>query len=588
MSRQSDWRYTFLSVAFLGFGLLVVAQVVRFQFLPEAQLIANLADERAGEDVVLYPARGQIYDRWGHLLAGNKTVYEVGVNLKDVVDPRAIALTVSAVLDLDYDQVYQRASVEYDPNEAVYIKFADFVPADKALLLQELVARQHAEAEDNPDSGPISLSGLTFREHLGRSYPEDDLAANVLGFVSQDGQGYFGVEEYYDDLLTGTPLSIWLPSDPNRVEELPEIPPGDSLILTIDREIQASVEAILDQAVEDTGARTGVVIVMDPVTGEIYAMATTPRVDLNEYFRYTEVYPEKTPFNQAISKAYEPGSVFKILTMAAALDADAVEPDTPFLDTGSIEVGGIIIHNWNNAAWGPQDMQGCLQHSLNVCLAWVSTELGVEKFYDYMDNFGIGHLTGIDLAGEVYGRLKTPTDSDWYPADLGANSFGQGVAVTPIQMLMAASAIINDGKMVTPHVLKALISDGTQYNIPYQYVSTPISAETAQVLNQMLTSVVQADDSLAYVAGYQLAGKTGTAQIPAEEGGYKQDVTNTSFIGWGPVDDPQFLVYVWLEEPSSSIWGSLVAAPVFADVVERLVVLLDLPPDVIRLSMLEQ
>jgi cell division protein FtsI/penicillin-binding protein 2 len=218
-------------------------------------------------------------------------------------------------------------------------------------------------------------------------------------------------------------------------------------------------------------------------------------------------------------------------------------------------------------------------------LAWVATQVGPQNFYNYMQRFGIGRPTGIDLAGEAAGRLKIPGDTDWYPVDLGTNSFGQGVAVTPIQMMMAASAIANDGRMVTPHVLYGMVKNGQQYNTPPQYAGTPISTKTAQTLNAMLAISLENEASQALVPGYRLAGKTGTAQIPTQFGNYSPDKTNASFIGWGPADDPQFMIYVWLEQPSASIWGSETAAPVFAQVVQKTVVLLNIPPDSIRQQM---
>jgi cell division protein FtsI/penicillin-binding protein 2 len=285
--------------------------------------------------------------------------------------------------------------------------------------------------------------------------------------------------------------------------------------------------------------------------------------------------------------AYEAGSVVKVLTMAAALDTGTVRPDTTFIDTGSIEVGGITIWNWDRQAWGQQDMIGCLQHSLNVCLAWIATQMGPQSFYGYMERFGLGHPTGIDLSGEAMGRLKVPGDSDWYNVDLGTNAFGQGVTVTPLQMMMAVSSIANGGRMVTPHVLYSMLRDGNQYNVPSQYAGTPITTETAHTLSEMLAISLEKESSEALLPGYRLAGKTGTAQIPTDYG-YDANHTNASFIGWGPVDDPRFMVYVWLQKPSTSIWSSETAAPVFSEVAEQTVVLLNIPPDVVRLQMAVQ
>jgi cell division protein FtsI/penicillin-binding protein 2 len=374
-----------------------------------------------------------------------------------------------------------------------------------------------------------------------------------------------------------------VPEDPYQVEDLPDIPPGADIVLTIDREIQEMVEDILDKAVIRNGAEAGTIVILNPRTGEIISMASFPRIDPNEYWKYDDLISGSTPFNPAVSNAYEPGSVYKILTMAAAFDDGAVNDDTIFLDEGRIEVGGAEIKNWNQAAWGEQDMVGCLQHSLNVCLAWVATRMGSGSFYDYMTDFGIGHTTGIDLAGEVSGRLKVPGDPDWYSADLGTNSFGQGVSVTPLQMVLAAAALANDGQIMAPHILRSLINNGHQYNPPPQLLATPIQAETARTISILLAASLEDEASTALVPGYRMAGKTGTAEIPTPFG-YTSGVTNTSFVGWGPVDDPQFVVYIWLQKPTSSIWGSVVAAPIFRSVVERLVLLMNIPPDDIRLG----
>jgi cell division protein FtsI/penicillin-binding protein 2 len=267
--------------------------------------------------------------------------------------------------------------------------------------------------------------------------------------------------------------------------------------------------------------------------------------------------------------------------MAAALDSQAVTLETTFVDTGVIDFDGTLIYNWNMGAWGPQNMQGCMQHSLNVCLAWTARQMGPTIFYDYMQRFGIGRLTGVDMAYEAAGRLKIPGDSDWYAADLGTNAFGQGVSVNPVQLTSAISALANDGNIIAPHVVRSVINQGYQHDIEQRVVSRPISAETAHTMTEMLARSLEIESSDALVHGYRVAGKTGTAEIPTPFG-YTTNETNASFVGWGPVDDPKFLVYVWLERPMSSPWGSIVAAPVFSQAVEKLVVLMDLPPDDVR------
>jgi len=570
--RQYAIRSLILVLGLAFVGLAVVVQMIRIQNSEQAKIFLSQGDRYAGEFQMYYPARGEIYDRNGHLLAGNRTVYEVGVSLKEMKDPDAMAYALGTYLNMTLDEV--RDKLVNSPETWEYVVIQDYVDADTVATLQQLL-EQMDKANDN------RLDGLGFKPHFQRSYPEKALASNVLGFVTRDGRGYFGIEEKYNDLLAGNPVQVWVPRDPNKATEIPRVPNGTTLVLTLNRDLQAKVEGILDDALLEYGAKNGAIIVMNPKNGEILAMSTSPRMDPNNYIDYFKLYDNGSQYNRSIGMAYEAGSVVKILTMAAALDTGTVIPETTFIDTGYIDVGGIIIQNWDRQPWGQQDMIGCLQHSLNVCLAWIATQMGTQNFYTYMERFGLGHPTGVDLSGEAMGRLKVPGDADWYPVDLGTNAFGQGVSVTPLQMLMAASAIANDGQMSTPHVLYAMLRDGHQYNVPAQYAGSPISAQTAHTLTEMLATSLEQEASVALLPGYRIAGKTGTAQIPRDFG-YDATHTNVSFVGWGPVDQPQFMIYVWLQEPSASIWSSETAAPVFSKVAQQAVVSLNIPPDMVR------
>jgi cell division protein FtsI/penicillin-binding protein 2 len=578
MRQQYAWRSQFLVSVLFFLAFMVIVQIIRIQNSEEAAIFRQRASRYATELKTFYPDRGDIYDRNGHLLAGNKTVYEVGVNLNDVKDANAIAMTLSVQLGVDYAQTLDNIINPPIPDLA-YLVVAKSVSVDDAVALQQLKLAMQEQALPGTSG---SLTGLEFTAHPQRDYPEGALASNILGFVNREGRGYFGVEEKYNNLLAGNPVQVLVPTDPNKAEDIPHIPDGTNLVLTINRDLQAAAEGTLDDALSTYGAQGGTIIIMNPRNGEVLAMAVTPRMDLNQFWNYDVVYQNASEFNRAISVPYEPGSVAKILTMAAALDSGTVVSNTGFLDTGSILVGGATIKNWNEEAWGQQDMTGCLQHSLNVCMAWISTQMGTQVFYGYMNRFGLGHLTNIDLAGESAGRLKVPGDEDWYPVDLGTNAFGQGVAITPIQLLAAASSIANDGRMVSPHILYSMLREGRQYNVPAQYSGSPISSQTAQTLSNMLAISLENEASLALVPGYRVAGKTGTAQIPTSYGYYDSTRTNASFIGWGPVDDPQFMIYIWLESPSSSIWGSETAAPVFSEMAQKTVILLNIPPDQVR------
>ena len=564
-------------------GILIILQMIRIQNSSQHQELSRWADEQYSFAKENYsPERGNIYDRWGRLLAGNEDVYEVGILLEYVMNPQTIAHTLTGINELKYQDILASASKPYDPQKSIYAVVADFLPSGVVNALSNIKQEYERINPNGRDPDKPSLRGLVWYPHLKRSYPENSLASNILGFYSfrdrEKGLGYYGVEEFYDDLLAGSPMESFMPRNPYMLESLPEVPAGASLVLTIDREVQAMVEKRLDEAIKENEAESGTVIILDPRNGEILAMATQPRINLNNYWEFEKQFKDKTPFNRAISETYEPGSVFKVLTMAAALDKGVVKPDTIFNDPGRFEYGGSVIYNWNRRGYGKQTMQECMQHSLNVCLAWVATELGKDDFYQYMQSFGIGRRSNVDLGGEKTWPLSMPGDSDWYPIQLATNSFGQGVAVTPLQLATAVSAVANDGKMMKPHVLKAIIQDGQQYNTSPQVLGVPIKPETARTLTDMLVKSLEKESSLALVPGYRISGKTGTAEIPVE-GVYGTELTNASFVGWGPADDPQFLVYVWLEKPQKSPWGSVVAAPLFSDIAKDLVILLDIPPE---------
>jgi cell division protein FtsI/penicillin-binding protein 2 len=591
MNLRQLTRSKALGLLLTAFIAVIAVQMIRVQTSTHAAYLNEWAQDYGVEVRTIQSERGYIYDRWGHLLAGNKEVYEIGAELQYVKNPAAIASAVSTLFGVNYDSSLAAASLPYESGKTVYVTLADFVTSDELEQLINLKKQYEAANPYGADPNLPSLRGLTWTAHLQRTYPENELAANVLGFYTyldrENGKGYFGVEEEYNDLLAGTKQKVVIKLDPYEMQEIPSAPAASSLVLTIDREIQRTVEDILNKAVTKNKAVNGTIIVMDPETGEILAMAATPRFNPNNYWTYGDVFTAGVPYNKAVSQVYEPGSVFKVLTMAAALDTNTVTPTTEFNDTGVIEVGGWDIYNWDRSAWGRQTMVGCMQHSLNVCLSWIATQLGPTTFYQYMDRFGIGHRTNVDLAGEEVYPLSEPDDPTWSTVSLATNSFGQGVAVTPIQMVMAASALANDGKMVVPHVLKAYIQDGQQFNTTTKIAGAPISAATAYTLTEMLAVSLEEEASDALVDGYRVAGKTGTAEI-AVNGQYSSYATNASFVGWGPVTDPKFIVYVWLEKPKSSIWGSVVAAPVFRDVVKQLVVLMNIPPDDQRLTLQAQ
>ena len=560
-------RLRIILIAFAAFTVLVIVQLLRVDFgAKNVDYFTGLSKEISQLSRDFEPDRGHIYDASGELLATNDVQYELGISPPYVVNSADVVSTLTELVGLSPSAI------------------EDAINSDKlyVLLQRPVSADIGAEIKRLADSDDVNLGGVDLTPYSLRTYPGAQVAGQLLGFVAYNSDGaqvgYFGVEGFYNDLLAGRPVHGIEQMVPFDVQLEPSPDQGADLYLTIDRDIQFLVENTLSSAMTQYGAEGGSIIVMNPRSGEILGMASWPSFNPNNYVEA----PPSNPANPAVSGQYEPGSTFKILTMAAALDAGVVAPDTPFMDTGSVEVGGIIINNWNGGAWGPVDMLGCMQHSLNVCLASIATWLGPTNFYNYMQAFGIGHLSNVDLAAETPGHLKLPGDSDWFDSDLGTNSFGQGVAVSPLQLITAVSAVANGGVMMQPHILARVTDSGSDHVTQQQVLGRPIRPETAATLSQMLAQSLEAGEgSQALVPGYRIAGKTGTAQIPTP-GGYDENDSIGSFIGWGPVDDPQFIVLVKLDRPSTSIWGSETAAPVFSQLVQRLVVLMEIPPDNVR------
>ena len=606
-----NWRFITIALLYSLFGLAIIAQMVRIQLtvnsgdLPSPSLL--------GQWETAASRRGLILDRNGHLLAGNQTAYAVDINFSEFYQSGEIEeVKMLADLAIEVFGINNQYLLEFLREEprplTKNITVERFASQEDLLNFLALVDNYYAGiprvlVEGEPSKGiAISLEErvevidcshlirVSCTPHLIRSYPEKKLASNIIGFVMRDTkQGQLGIEEKYDSTLFGNDRTLWALWDPHKADQAPDPDDGANIILTIDSVLQADVENILDKTIQKTGALAGTVIVMDPQTGEILAMASSPRADINQYWSedYLDIINNhENVFNYAI-RSYEPGSVVKVLTMAAALDAGVVEPNTEFIDEGEIEIGGVTIKNWNEKAWGPQNMTSCMQNSLNVCLAWVATELESEQFYNYFQDFGFGQMTGIELSGEAPGLVKSYWSPDYTRSELGTNAFGQGIEITPIQMVKAISAIANKGEMVAPRIIHSIVDDGYRYTPPKTVVGHPITAETAQTLTDMLQESLQNESSLALVPGYSLAGKTGTAEIYVPGQGYKSTATDTSFVGWGPTDDPKFLVYVWVSKPSASIWGSEIAAPVFRKVVEKLVIHLGIPPDAVRVALEE-
>ena len=555
-------RLGFLTVLLLVLSALVLGQLIHIQVLSHAEL-SELGELRRTRRIDLPPGRGRVWDQNGHLLVGNLVYYDISAEPALIRKPGDVANALAPLLDMDTDELSRTLS-----SDISWVPLKSAVPQEvRDRIVQEKLA--HVVVE------PV----------WRRTYPERALVAHVLGFVNAENRGYYGVEGYFDAELRGHAGSrVYQQDGWSQViplELAAEIPsqPGVDLVLTLDRTIQALVEAELMRALQETGAKKGTIIVMDPRSGAILALAAAPAYDPNRYWAVTDA---RLFANPVISGQYEPGSVFKVLTVAAALESGLVSPDTVFYDEGYVEVGGQLIRNATGKVYGPVTLTEVLVYSLNVEVAKISTMLGPERFYPGIRAFGIGRRTGVDLEGEIIGELRVPGDWQWHESDLATNAFGQGLAVTPLQMITAVAAIANDGLLMQPHVVAEKVgADGSVVRAQPASTGRAVSSETAHLVVEMMTQTVEHGIKRAQVPGYRIAGKTGTAQIPTPFG-YDEEKTIASFVGFAPVDDPQVIVLVRLDEPTSSEWGSQTAAPAFARLAERLFVLLKIPPDDVR------
>jgi cell division protein FtsI/penicillin-binding protein 2 len=354
---------------------------------------------------------------------------------------------------------------------------------------------------------------------------------------------------------------------------------GANLVLTINSAMQNIAETELARAVDENGATGGQIIILDADTSALLAMASQPAADLNAYgtTRIEEYH------NPSVSLLYEPGSVFKVITLSAGLDSGRINTNTTFNDTGTCVVGGRTFYNHDFLKPGIVGLVGVMKQSLNVEACKISIATGAKIFYQYLHDFGFGSIAGVDLAGEIPGSVKQPGDGAWYESDLGSNGFGQGIAVTPLQLANALAAVANGGKLMRPYVVEKIVSPGgsAETRGPHM-IRRVIKPETARLVTQILSQSIGTESiNQAVVPGYRVAGKTGTAQIPIP-GGYDPKWTIASFGGYLPVDHPQFVILIKIDRPTKSPWGSVVASPVFGRVARQLVQLEGLPPDEVR------
>lgn len=484
------------------------------------------------------PRRGTIYftDRVGDLIAVGldkdfPTVYGVP---NDIVDPREVAALIAPILNQEAHSIEEKLSKKDDEYE----------------LLEDKGSVTVAQEIDN-----LKIKGIYIVTEPKRTYPFGSAAAHILGFVGPSDKGtslvgHYGLEGFYEKVLSAT-----------QGEE------GENLILTIDPNIQAETERILDNLIGTYKAEGGGAIVEDPRTGKILAMAGWPNFDPNGY-QESNIEDFLNPLTQEI---YEPGSVVKVLTMSAGIDLGKITPETTYVDGGKLTLSGRTIRNFDfdtRGAYGKITMSNVLEHSVNTGAVFVERLIGRDEFKNYLTAFGIGERTGIDLSSEIRGDLKrlNPKERD---IAFATASYGQGIAVTPVGMINAVSVIANGGKLMRPYLNAALSP---------KVMKTVIKKGTAETVAAMMVSAVD-KAKIAKISGYSLAGKTGTAYVPDfVKGGYTEEVINT-FVGFGPVGDPKFAILIKLDKPEGAPVAALSVVPAFRDLAQFILNYYNIPPD---------
>lgn len=552
-------RLAFASIV-VGF-LLIILRLFYWQVV-KADELAAMGKSQYGTTITISSERGDIKTSDGFPIATNKLSYLVFVNPKEVRDKESLSETLSSLLLVDKATISAQLAMD---------RF--WVP-----LKRDIDVPQKIQIEKR------KLPGVGFEEESVRFYPEASLAAQLTGFVGKDDlgedKGYFGLEGYYDRQLKGKTVTSIKIRDAlgkpivSRQSESVYQKKGRSLVLNIDRALQYLVERKLQDRVERYGASGGMVGIMEAKTGNIIAIANYPSFDQKKFQEYSpDLY--KNPF---ITNAYEPGSTFKSLIMAAGIDARKVKADTKCpICSKPIEIGGYEIRTWNNEYIDNITMTQVIQHSDNTGMVYVAKSLGLDMMLNYLHNFGIGEVTGIDLQGEVSPALRSR--DMWYPIDLATAGFGQGISVTPIELLSAFGSLANGGVRMEPHVVSKIeTTEGESLKIEPKVLSRPVSEKTAKVMTEMLVNAVNKGEAkFTKLKGYRIAGKTGTAQIPIA-GHYDSHKTIASFIGFGPADDPKFVMLVVIDRPTTSIYGAETAAPLFFDIAKDLVTYYGISP----------
>ncbi|MSR88666.1 MAG: penicillin-binding protein 2 [Candidatus Margulisbacteria bacterium] len=548
----------------LGFALIICILITRLAFL---QILNHTFYKKKSENelnkiVQIYPNRGNIYDQNKIPLAITRTAYSVYMNRKEIDGPEKTAQTLSTYLEIPYNELYAKIKSR---GNFVWIKRKITKGTYQALRKEK-------------------LEGIYFVKDEERIYPFQNIASDILGYVGSDNQGLGGLEHYYDKLLKGTPGKIAFEGDARRnrlvtgkLETLQHPYDGNHIITTLDYYVQYVTQKYLKENVVKNRADKGSAIVIDIKTGDILAMSDYPDFNANSW-KENAIGTRK---NSSVSDVYEPGSIFKLITVSAVLNEGLVKPDTVLTVPETLTLYNHTIKEAHHRPLGESNQKTVTQiieESLNVGTALLAQKLGKEKLYAYIKAFGIGNKTGIELPGESQGMFRHL--KNWSGLDLSIMAFGQGVAVTPIQIARAVASIANDGVLVEPHIVK-YITDNEEKTLRSPIKASPqrlISSKTSKMVTKIMTETVDRGTGMVTkIDGYKIAGKTGTAQKSGEHG-YEMGRYVASFIGFFPAEKPRFLVLVSIDSPRTSIYGASVAGPAFRDITKSLIDHYNIPP----------
>ncbi len=538
-------RIKFISVLYIFIIIIFVARTGYLQILKGEKYKEKMLSQ-SYKSIKISSRRGVIVDRNGNLMALSLKVPSVYIRPPEIQSPEKTAKKISSILEIPYDDVLSKIRAK-----------SPFVWVKRWITPWE--------AEKILSSG---IKGVYIHEEYKRHYPNKELAAPVLGFVGVDGDGLAGLEKYYDEYLKGENVEILVEMDGKRnfiyiepTEKASEI----KMVLTIERDFQYEVEKVLRGAVEEYRAKSGIGVFMDPKTGEILAMASYPAFNPNVFNKY----PTDSYRNRAVTDIFEPGSTFKVFTLSAAIEEGVVKlSDRMFCENGSMVVDNSLISDYQPFGW--LTVKDAIVYSSNICSAKIGWKLGANLLGHYIYEFGFGRKTGIDFPGESAGIIKDFLK--WVPVELSTISFGQGIGVTAIQMLVAFSSIVNEGYTVKPFLVSSIIKNGKEvYRATPTFLRRVISKETAEKVKEIMVEVVErGTGKAASVNGYFVGGKTGTSQKYDEKiGGYSRSRYISSFLGFVPLKDTKIIGIVVIDEPQGEIYASKVAVPAFGRIISR-------------------